>query len=271
MNSSSEFSSVWAKFGRAKEHIETLENEIKPWLQTDPYRLTKKSNADFTTYAAIIHVNNPPDLQRWSLIASDAIHNLRCALDHLIYAVAILRTKRNPPPSWNKWSFPVCDNASFFQSAIGRLRKLSPGVLEGSVLEEIKRFQPYNRPHPRLPPVLSLLGEFDNSNKHRLLNLVIAQLWGVQANHVIDPTSTALPGEPFKLVVNTSEVVDGAEIASYIFESPSPDADPKFEANIVISVTNPLQVGQDRLELPDVLAELVREVRSIIDRLTSLA
>ena len=93
MDSRIDFSSVWAKVSRAEDHIGALEKEIKSWVDSDPYSATKKNNADFTRYWAILHVKNRPDLVRWSLIASDAIHNLRCSLDHLVYALAVFRTR----------------------------------------------------------------------------------------------------------------------------------------------------------------------------------
>jgi hypothetical protein len=45
-------------------------------------------NPDFTRYSFIIRELRRPAFKRWALIAGDCIHNLRSALDHLVYAIA---------------------------------------------------------------------------------------------------------------------------------------------------------------------------------------
>ena len=84
-----DLSSCWAKFRRAESHLEALKRDIKTWLDTNPYRLSKQTSPDLTRHGYVISVHNAPDLEKWSLITSDVIHNLRCSLDHLIYAIAI--------------------------------------------------------------------------------------------------------------------------------------------------------------------------------------
>ena len=97
------------KLRRAEEHVETIKKEIDTWRNSSPYRLIRQANADFTRHGLIIKVNTSPDLIRWSLILSDVVHNLRCTLDHLVYAVAIHESGSNPPPLADKLAFPICD------------------------------------------------------------------------------------------------------------------------------------------------------------------
>ena len=249
-----DFSSVWAKFHRAEEHINTFEKEVMAWVSSNPYRVAVKHNADFSRYWAIIRVRNEPSLKRWSLISSDSIHNLRCALDHLIYAIAIVRTKTNPPPRVGGWAFPIRDDFPSFQSA---LKNHIFHRLGTSVLEEIERFQPYNRLHPRLPPILGMLRRFDDLDKHRLLRVAMVQPRLSGWNWVPHPDLSG------RIVPTLSEVVDGAKVGELIFQGPSQDADPKFSANLVISL-EPLS-GEKPIEVPDMLPEMVREVRTVIE------
>ena len=141
--------SVWAKFRRAKVHLEALKRDITTWRDTDAYRLTNHTSPDLTRHSWVISVLNPPDLEKWSLIASDVIHNLRCSLDHLVYAIAVSQTERNPPPSADVLAFPICDNPKLFRGAAKKLSDLSV-----CVRAEIEKVQPYHRPHERLPPLL---------------------------------------------------------------------------------------------------------------------
>ena len=259
MDSRLDFLTVWAKVGRAEHHIDTLEKEITAWIDTEPYRLIRKNNVDFTRYWVTLKVVVPPPLQRWSLITSDAIHNFRCALDHAVFAMAIFRTKTNPPPCPRKWSFPISNKPSVFKSAIAKFSEL--GSCELCVIE---RFQPYKRPHPRLPPVLRMLREFDDFDKHRLLHVAMAKVGGFGWEYWDYSTVRYALREQ----INLSEVVDGDEVGSLHFTSPAPNADPKFVADIVVTIGHsPMGNTNKRAEVADVLREMTREVRAVIENL----
>jgi hypothetical protein len=91
--------SVVAKIGRAEYHAKTLEDEIEVWAQSQPYTIAKETNAEATRFSVVVHVNNPPDLNRWSLITGDAFHNLRSALDHLVYSISVHQLNAETPPN----------------------------------------------------------------------------------------------------------------------------------------------------------------------------
>ena len=251
-----DFSSVWAKLHRAEDHINTFEEEVMAWVNTNPYRVILNHNVDFSRYWATVRINREPSLQRWSLIAGDVVHNLRCSLDHLIYAIAIFRTQMNPPPSKRRWFFPIRDDLTSFQSTI---TDDSFSKLGTTVLEKIERFQPYNRPHERLPPLLGILRKFDDADKHRLLHVTMvypgASGWDWNQN-----PSFPLP----RMVPKVSEVVDGTKISELIFQRPSKNADPKLTADLVLGVSYPFS-GEKPVELADMLPELAREVRTAIE------
>jgi hypothetical protein len=120
-----DLSSSWAKVRRAEAHIDALEREIVTWVNSNPYRLAKQTNSDLTRHGYVVSILKPPDLERWSLIASDAFHNLRCALDHLVYAIAVFQTKSDPPPDATVLAFPICDTPKWFQGIGTKIRSLS--------------------------------------------------------------------------------------------------------------------------------------------------
>jgi len=128
--------------------------------------------------------------------------------------------------------------------------------------------QPYNRPHARLPPLLGLLRDFDDRDKHKLLHVAMAQPWNVHFKNV--DTSVLLPGEAVELFRRTGEVVDGSEIAAIIYPRPSPDLNHRIVTDIVISVehrVSPLE--RTCSEVADVLLELIPEVREAITRISA--
>ncbi len=235
------------------------------WRNLQPYRISVEHNSDFSRYRAIVRVVHRPNLKRWSLVSGDAIHNLRCSLDHLIYSIAILRAQRNPPPRRRAWFFPIRDDRDSFQRTIAN----NPfSKLGATVLEEIEQFQPYNRPHPRLPPMLMLLRRFDDSDKHRILRVATPVLWNVGWEWTKIPGSGAPKMDISQMNPPGTEVVDDAKVGELTFPGPSREAHPKFTAHSVVSISTSL--SQKPFELPDVLSELAREVRTIIERVSSL-
>ena len=251
-----DLSSVWAKFHRAEAHIDAFEAEVFSWINSKPYQVSKHHNTDCSRYWATVHVVNKLNLESLSLVVSDAIHNFRCALDHLIYAAAIFRTQRNPPPRAGYLGFPIRKNPASFQAAI---KKMGIPQLGAAVEKEIERFQPYNRPHDVLPPLLGLIKGFDDADKHRMLNVNVA-VQGGAGWEWNQPGWLPLPQQAFGM----TEVIDGAKVGELTFMGPAEKADPKFTADIVISAFPPLKTKKP-VEVPYMLPEMTREVRSIIE------
>jgi hypothetical protein len=213
-----ELSSVTAKLNWAEEHLKVVENEIATWMDRDLYGTSQQVNADCTRYSLILNLKgDSPPLERWSLISGDIVHNLRCALDHLIYAIAIQESGKNPPPSAGGLQFPLCDSDAAFEAA---LEKGILGKISNTVIAAIKRLQPYNRPHPLIPPLLSILRKFDNTDKHRLIRLAFGAF--VQGHSRLG--GPILPPDNLpEFVVNFGEIKDGAEIVAATFKRSAPD------------------------------------------------
>jgi hypothetical protein len=164
--------SVEAKLQRAEQHIQAIQDEIQPWMAKASYTISPQVNADSTRYSLIAHlVGDEPPLQRWTLMAGDSLHNLRCVLDHLVYAIAVHEAGTVPPPDENKLMFPITDTAAKFQESAQRIRTLSAPVRKA-----IEDVQPYNRPHLDLPPLLAVLRDLENIDKHRLLQMAYAAI-----------------------------------------------------------------------------------------------
>ena len=100
----------------------------------------------------------PPD--HWPLLAGEAVHNLRAALDHFVYAAAKGRER-------GKTQFPIYTDPCEFQV-------LSPRFVRGvpeAVRARIEGAQPYRRsPSDPTEDALALLRTLSNRDKHRILN-----------------------------------------------------------------------------------------------------
>jgi hypothetical protein len=101
----------------------------------------------------------------WGLIIGDAIHNLRCALDHLAWQLAIRHNKGIEPNNPHVIQFPVEPNKAkwprhFFDAA------------DSAKLEDLQPFHndadtdALRLPHPLL--MLKSLSDFD---KHRAIEV----------------------------------------------------------------------------------------------------
>src|SRR5579863_3618687 len=209
--------SINAKFSWAEEHAKTFRNEARPWMEGSPYRAIQQCDPDCTHYSLVAKlVGDAPPLQRWSLIIGDAIHNLRCSLDHLIYAIAAHESGQNPPPDADILAFPVRDDCPAFTKAE---RRNLVGISQ-NVRTTIETVQPYHRRHPKLPSPLAILRDLDNANKHKLLRLAYA-------TPVYGDIGFSGPAHPLvrhvDIVANFGEIKDGSELVSHTFDAPAPD------------------------------------------------
>lgn len=162
------------KLNRAKEHVDTLDQELRVFIESYSNRRPVEHTFDGTWHIICtdppIHEPLPP---RISLICGDIIHNIRCALDHLVWQLVLI--DGNEPDRWN--SFPIYAKAEDFESRVKFPKdpKRSPlhGIdLNGEAWALIEREQPYNRWKLGKDPaghVLSGLAFMSNVDKHRTL------------------------------------------------------------------------------------------------------
>jgi len=258
-----EFASCWLKLGRAQEHADTFYRELKTWVDSDPYVIGKKVNADGSRHSNFIeNIKVNPSLDRWACIIGDCIHNLRSALDHFIYAVAIRESGQDPPPSERTLQFPIADSPEKYGGQLWHIKPLSLSVRAG-----IERLQPYNRRHPSLPPLLGLLRDLDDLDKHRLLNVVTSQVGEGKFSFTNLPPGTGRPVVDYR----REGLELGAELAWFTINPPQLKVDYHHEAAIVIAISHiPGPSGNGRTEAPVVIEELTTEVQRVIEILGTL-
>ncbi len=263
-HSSIPINSVNAKLQHAESHLNSIKDEVRAWMDSNPYSISKQTKSDSTRYSLILRINKEPPLQRWSLFVGDIVHNLRCVLDHLVYAIAIHESGQEPPPSGNKLMFPICDTSAKFRGESNRRLV----TLSDSIRAAIETVQPYNRPHEKLPPLLAILRDFNNTDKHRLLHLAYSAVSLGNIGFCGPSLSTNTRGQ---FVANAGELKDGAEIAAFVFESPTPDM--KYD-RIVFDIVIALRHGKrhlsdpafnERSEFIGLIHSIKDEVKSVID------
>ncbi len=213
-----DLTAVRAKLSRSQEHVQSAQRECRAWIDRHPYSLTKQVNDDSTRYSIFLRENEPAPLLRWTLMVGDCLNNLRSALDYLVYAVAIADTGKNPPLFEKKLQFPITSSRSEFDEVVGRRKQL--GEISNPVMMVFESLQPYNRPHKTLPPVLGILRDLNNTDKHRLIRLAYGAVskgnFGFQGAFPPD-------GRIIEPVANQGEVKDGTEVFAMVCDRPTPD------------------------------------------------
>lgn len=154
------------KAERAGKHLEELEREIASFFDENPYRFFRDSNPqnlDYYTYKFPPQPAPPPAL---SVILGDIVHNLRSALDHVAWQLA-LRTTDDP---YKRTAFPIFVDTSL--ASVKQFNRLVKDVFPDAI-PIIEALQPYHSGEG--------LAEFDllwvlhclwNADKHRLLTTI---------------------------------------------------------------------------------------------------
>jgi hypothetical protein len=102
---------IRAKLERAEKHISDVDAAIRVFFESRPYVIVAKQDqktGDYVSYVESVRdvpVNVP-------LIAGDAIHNIRSALDHLAWQL-VLSAGNTPGQST---SFPIFDTAAKYET-----------------------------------------------------------------------------------------------------------------------------------------------------------
>ena len=102
---------IQAKLERAYKHISDIDAAIRLFFESSPYVIVAKQDqqtGDYVSYVESVR-DVPADVP---LIAGDAIHNIRSALDHLAWQL-VLSTGNTPGPST---SFPIFDSAAEYET-----------------------------------------------------------------------------------------------------------------------------------------------------------
>jgi hypothetical protein len=125
------------------------------------------------------------------------------------------------------------------------------------VQSEIEKAQPYNVPHPELPPALELLGTLDIIDKHKMLNVMAA----VPHRASLEMTGQGVISD---ITMHRTGVEGKTEILSFTVDPPNRDLSYKCEAMIVICVAHsPGPSKSPFSELAGVLHTIIEEVEEL--------
>jgi hypothetical protein len=159
----------------AEEHLNYLGSVIQAFYETNPYEISVEDNPEAGQREHRV-VRAEPIPPQFALIAGDCIHNMRSALDHLIWQLVLANGNQ---PEDLRTEFPIWKSKAAFEA--GRPGK-AKGVSE-EALDILYGLQPYQGGSD----ALWRLHRLDIVDKHRLIITLAA---GYQ-NFILDMS----PGE----------------------------------------------------------------------------
>lgn len=143
---------------RAAEHLKAANTELRAFYDSDPVLFSTEVNDDVGWCIIRVAVTKPPP-PRIGVIVGDAAHNMRAALDHLAWQLALTQT---PEPYW-RTEFPITDCAT------GDTRRQFNRVVQSlplAAVDIIEKLQPYNLGESAAKHPLWLLDKLCNIAKH---------------------------------------------------------------------------------------------------------
>jgi hypothetical protein len=157
----------YAKLERAKKHITDFDTEWMSFVNRGGYLILPKDDAQKGQRSYYLSAEEIPPVL--SLIAGDAIQNLRSSLDHLAHHLVVLGKGR--PGSFRHAYFPISESAAKYEAESPR--KIA-GMRQGAI-DAINAIEPYQG---GAGYTLWQLHELNNIDKHRLILTVYGELTG---------------------------------------------------------------------------------------------
>ena len=242
-----------AKIDRATEHLETLKSEIRAWLNSEPYGVIKKFEPESGRHSLILDVKGAANFERYALIAGDCAQNLRCALDHLVYNLA-LESPKGMPDKPRVLQFPLCDTPDDFNGQRYRIASLT---------EEAQKFieskQPYNRAHAELPPIMAVLNDFNNIDKHRLVHVTY------NCNSTGQLSFTRAVSQIVSLTVWLNKPLENGDEIAHFFSASKSEVPYNLQISLTVGVSHiPGPSRRTTSPLESVLVGMLEEVKRIV-------
>jgi hypothetical protein len=215
-----------SKLERAREHLDAVKAELKLYAESKPCTMTRTNDVSKGRHIITIQTKDPSD--RLYVLVGDFAHNLRCVLDHIVYALIVQATGNIPDSNRVQWPVLDAQNDKVFNVQVGAMSSEASRLIEG--------LQPYHHGTDFKAHVLWKLNKLDIIDKHRRMAI---------NKHVFTVHYPDLPrvGD-YKLLDHQSD---------YVLDIPLELADTLVWYNnaptIFFGAENELEVHQEELEV----------------------
>jgi hypothetical protein len=169
------------KIDRAIQHFEFLQAQMDAFAESEAASVRTEVDREARCYTLWITQEKPIPLE-WSVIIGDVAHNLRSALDHLVWQLALLNLEGRRAPG--DIYFPIYSDPDKY--ATSDVRKRLGRDLAGTHLARVEEFH-VNRRRDELWHALRFLNALSRIDKHRSLQLVSAMLPNIRLKLTPEP------------------------------------------------------------------------------------
>jgi hypothetical protein len=252
-----------AKVARAEASIEEMAGEWREWINGDAYAPRIDEHGGPGEYRLYFDFSRPVD-PRFGVRIGEIAHDLRSALDHLVWCEATEFLGREPTEDEARKyhiAFPVTHTRVLFKKS--QIKR----YVSKDAWTVIERHQPYVRGKQKRSRALALLQWVNRIDKHRILH------WGTVSVGFFNPLWLIDFDPTARLLTATVEVPLGrplkheTQVACYVFATDGPEPKMRMERAPPLNVA----FGDTPHYLPRVeLGETVRDVRRVINDFASL-
>ena len=254
---------VRAKVDRAKEHVDYLKVLSKKFLDSRPYQVYPNHNSQtgecewFLTKDAAI----PAEI---SLVAGDAIQNLRSTLDHLVWQLIIVNNKIPKP---GVTGFPITETAQEYITS--KIRRKIEGVSQAAecAIDALKPYKAGNDPLWRLHCM-------NNIDKHRLIlsaasAMALHHLLPSQKREITkiffgsNPTATS-PPDLTNTFIKPATATFPLEVGKKFFSLPESEMENDFTFRLGIAFNEPGIVQGESI------VDTVQQLFSLVDNIVNV-
>ncbi len=237
---------VRLKLARAEHHLETLDRQITSFFGREPYSISYERKPDAGQHVYRVHVSETPPLA-FGIIIGDCLQNMRSALDHLVWQLALRSGKRTTPSRLT--AFPVCDTREAFRSK-GTKNKVADLTAEDRT--GIERLQPFQIGGAARDHWLWHLNELSRIDRHRILHVVGGVHESIDmkvGDRDEDGNFRMIPIRFFTLdmeMVSLAPFKDGAEVARFgLYPDPAQVSVDVTEVEMECEFSYRVTFGQD--------------------------
>jgi hypothetical protein len=184
-----DLSGCWAKIKRADMHLSFLHERVES-LVVDGGSYKLQTQYDSKTSEIVIYGEafGGQHEHEWGAVIGDVVHNLRSALDHLVWQLTLANghtppavvPRKGPGSEWKGIRFPIytSDPRKRYPISGRRIpwRYEPPDSLWGvrpTLRTDLQRLQPFNHGQDAPKKPLAVLDELWNIDKHRHLHLAL--------------------------------------------------------------------------------------------------
>lgn len=158
------------KLSWSAQHLHALDIEIKDFIKQHPFTARGEQDGDSRRFR-ILADKYPLLPSHWPLMVGDVIHNMRSALDQVIWALTMKSPKQPNNQQARTVLFPVCETSGQYWGEMSNKgngqRARCAGWIGADALAIVDRVQPYHLGDAAPEHPLAILATYSNSDKHR--------------------------------------------------------------------------------------------------------